>query len=159
MSVGGILQNSLSQPSHYLDMKLHRWGFISPGSRCLLMIIQVAGNLHAVTLLTIFFFFFLLRSSLHLLDIICRRFSLSLSLTLIPNMKAVEVKFFRYVPWQPSPPPTPLYHRHSKWESWGGQAGRCVSVLSNQWYLMRGDPLYSASLRSLTRGHASWIGF
>lgn len=69
MSVGGILQNSLSQPSHYLDMKLHRWGFISPGSHCLLMIIQDGGNLHAVMLLTIF-----LSSSLHLLYIICEGF-------------------------------------------------------------------------------------
>lgn len=153
MSVGGILQNSLSQPSHYLDMKLHRWGFISPGSRCLLMIIQVAGNLHAVTLLTIFY---------SVPPFTCSTSSVrdfpSLSLSLIPNMKAVEVKFFRYVPWQPSPP-HPLYHRHSKWESWGDQAGRCVSVLSNQWYLMRGDPLYFASLRNLTRAHANWIGF
>lgn len=69
MSVGGILQNSLSQPSYYLDMKLHRWDFISPGSQCLLMIIQVGGNLHPVMLLTIF-----LSSSLHLLYIICEFF-------------------------------------------------------------------------------------
>ncbi len=81
MSVGGILQNSLSQPSYYLDMKLHRWGFISPGSHCLLMIIQVGGNLHAVMLLTIF-----LSSSLHLLYIIC---------VLIQKMKILEVKFYR----------------------------------------------------------------
>lgn len=109
MSVGGILQNSLSQPSYYLDMKLHRWGFISPGSQCLLMIIQVGGNLHAVMLLTIF-----LSSSLHLLYIICEAFfPFFFFFSLIRKMKILEVKFSGVYLRNLSSHPSPIY-RHSK---------------------------------------------
>lgn len=134
MSVGGILQNSLSQPSHYLDMKLHRWGFISPGSHCLLMIIQVGGNLHAVTLLTIF----PPVPRFHLLYITCEL------LYLIRKMrkKYWRLSFTRCVPGQPFVSTPPVYPPLQN-EIEGGQAVRWKvtargSVLSNQWGLMRG---------------------
>lgn len=109
MSVGGILQNSLSQPSYYLDMKLHRWGFISPGSHCLLMIIQVAGNLHAVMLLTIFTQFLPSPARHHLSGFFFCLPSTPPFFSLIPKMKILEVKFsgvYLYnLPPRPSPAP------------------------------------------------------
>lgn len=125
MSVGGILQNSLSQPSYYLDMKLHRWGFISPGSHCLLMIIQIGGNLHAVMLLTTF-----LDSSPHLLYNIYEAFFR----LYIQNI--LEVKFFGVCTCATS---LVSYYNHSKMKDWGSAYkvwGYCT--LSNQGDLIRG---------------------
>lgn len=153
MSVGGILQNSLSQPSHELDMKLHRWAFISPGSRCLLMIIQVAGNLHAVTLLTIFSFvpsFTCSTSSV-------RDFSPPPTLiSLIPYIKAVEVKFFSFpvctmTTFPRSPPPQMGELLGSGWKV-------CVRVISSVIF-NEGWPTLFQRCVPLLLAHAQTSGF
>lgn len=118
-------------PSYYLDMKLHRWVFISPGSHCLLMIIR-GGRKFACSHAVNHFPHFSSSPALHLRCV----FFFLYSLFFIQRMQILEVKFYTVCSCATVlQKPFSIFQQQN--ERVGGQAGRWkviarCSALSNQ---------------------------